>query len=124
MPAREIHDHIHHTRQRSYRVVHHDRTLVHPAGERSLSGLETDGAGDVLDSVRPAADEEGKHEHRADRRRAERLGEAGIVVDEPGDHPPRDAAAAQRLRELERGVPARRVAPGAMPGEEQRRLRP
>ncbi len=52
------------------------------------------------------------------------LGEPGLVVDEPGDHVARHPAAAQRLRELERGVPARRMAPGAVPGEEQRRLRP
>ena len=124
MPAREIHDQIHQARQRADRVIDHDAAASGAAGDRQLAWLQAERGRDIVGRVAATADEERDHQHRPRRRERQRLGQLRVVVEETDDHRARDAAPAQRFGQLKRGVAAGRAPPGAVAGQQQRRLRP
>ena len=48
MPAREIHDQIHHARQRADRVIDHDAAASRAAGDRQLARLQAERGRDIV----------------------------------------------------------------------------
>ena len=124
MAAGQVHDDVHDAGKRADRLVHHDPRASLTPDQRQLTGLEPDGSRHVLRRVAAAADQERDDDHgvRADLRQC--IGQPGLVIEEGGHRLARHAAATQRLRELEGGLAARRMAKGPVTREQHRRLRP
>ena len=124
MAAGQVHDDVHDAGKRADRLVHHDprASLRRPAAARRA---RADGSRHVLRHVAAAADQERDDDHgvRADLRAARRpaRGSSSRNAATTSLATPR---ATQRLRELEGGLAARRMAQGPVPREQHRRLRP